>query len=142
MATKINTVYGAFFVETCCHDNCRTQFMMSEATHQVAQQRKEGFMFYCTHGHSQHYISNETALDKMRRERDRFAQQVANREDIIKEQEEENKKLFREKAALRGVVTKVKKRVGSGVCPCCNRHFSALSRHMKHMHPAYANEAA
>ncbi len=30
------------------------------------------------------------------------------------------------------------KRLGAGVCPCCNRTFSQLSRHMKSKHPELA----
>jgi hypothetical protein len=37
--------------------------------------------------------------------------------------------------AARGQLTKFKKRVGRGVCPCCNRHFKDLARHMESKHP-------
>jgi len=43
----------------------------------------------------------------------------------------------RQNAALRGVVTRTKKRIGHGVCPCCKRTFSQLSQHMKTKHPHY-----
>lgn len=43
----------------------------------------------------------------------------------------------RRSAALRGVLTKTKKRVAAGVCPCCNRTFRDLARHMKGKHPSY-----
>ena len=33
-------------------------------------------------------------------------------------------------------------RVGHGVCPCCNRTFGDLYRHMSTKHPGYAAEAA
>ncbi len=32
---------------------------------------------------------------------------------------------------------RTRKRVGSGVCPCCSRTFQQLARHMKAKHPAY-----
>ncbi len=35
-------------------------------------------------------------------------------------------------------MTKVKKRAANGVCPCCNRTFSDLARHMKAKHPDFA----
>jgi DNA repair exonuclease SbcCD ATPase subunit len=43
----------------------------------------------------------------------------------------------RSASALKGVVTKKKKqldRVINGVCPCCNRHFKNLQRHMDDVH--------
>lgn len=35
----------------------------------------------------------------------------------------------------------IKKRVGNGVCPCCNRTFENLSRHMSCKHPEYKTES-
>ncbi len=54
-------------------------------------------------------------------------------------------KLAREKAeaslqATKGVITRIKRRVGSGVCPCCQRTFKQLSAHMAHKHPEYASD--
>lgn len=46
----------------------------------------------------------------------------------------------RRRAALKGQVTKIKNRVGNGVCPCCNRTFANLGRHMTHQHPAWTPE--
>ena len=43
----------------------------------------------------------------------------------------------RRRAAAKGQLTKVKKRVGNGVCPCCTRSFTDLARHMESKHPAY-----
>ena len=40
---------------------------------------------------------------------------------------------------MKGALEKTKKRVSCGVCPCCNRSFSALARHMKTQHPDYAH---
>jgi hypothetical protein len=34
-------------------------------------------------------------------------------------------------------MTRIKKRVAAGVCPCCNRSFKDLARHMAGQHPDY-----
>ena len=47
--------------------------------------------------------------------------------------------LERSRNALKGVVTKTKRRIGKGVCPCCNRTFQDLQRHMAGKHPEYAD---
>ncbi len=39
--------------------------------------------------------------------------------------------------SLKGVITRTKKRIGKGVCPCCNRHFADVERHMQNKHPDY-----
>lgn len=40
---------------------------------------------------------------------------------------------------MKGVLVKERKRVGNGVCPCCNRHFGNLERHMHSQHPEHAS---
>ena len=42
--------------------------------------------------------------------------------------------------ATRGVVTRIKNRVSKGVCPCCNRSFENLHRHMTTQHPEFAKD--
>lgn len=42
--------------------------------------------------------------------------------------------------AQKGVATRIKNRVSKGVCPCCNRTFSDLARHMETKHPDYATK--
>ncbi len=48
----------------------------------------------------------------------------------------------RKAAAARGQLTKTKKRIAKGICPCCNRSFVNLERHMTGQHPDYAPGAA
>jgi flagellar biosynthesis/type III secretory pathway protein FliH len=38
----------------------------------------------------------------------------------------------------KGAMTKAKKRVANGVCPCCQRTFQNLARHMETKHPDFA----
>jgi hypothetical protein len=44
----------------------------------------------------------------------------------------------RSHSATKGQITKLKRRVGKGVCPCCNRHFANVERHMATQHPDYS----
>ncbi len=44
--------------------------------------------------------------------------------------------------AYRGVITKTKRRIAHGVCPCCQRTFQDLARHMKGQHPGYTDTDA
>lgn len=79
--------------------------------------------FYCPSGHPQCY-SGETTEQRLRR-------QLEEKERIISRQEIQ-------KIQLEGQVIKLDrklKRVHNGVCPCCNRSFVNLQRHMKNKHP-------
>tara|TARA_Y100000310_G_scaffold338946_1_gene430083 strand:- start:1163 stop:1354 length:192 start_codon:yes stop_codon:yes gene_type:complete len=40
-------------------------------------------------------------------------------------------------STYKGQVTKLKNRAKAGVCPCCNRTFQNLSRHMETKHPDF-----
>ena len=51
------------------------------------------------------------------------------------EQEKEHERAIAN--SLRGHLTLVRRRVANGVCPCCNRHFSNVERHMKGQHPGF-----
>ena len=47
----------------------------------------------------------------------------------------------RSRAALKGQVTKIKRRVSKGICPCCRRNFANLKRHMEGQHPDWSEES-
>lgn len=139
MATWFETIaHGRMWLETCVR--CSTPFMMSEAVHATATARREGFTFYCPNGHEQHYVTGETQLDKMRRERDRLAQQVAQRDDEIRAQREHREAAERRASAARGQVTRLRNRAAAGTCPCCNRTFANMTRHMASQHPGFRAE--
>ena len=83
-------------------------------------------MIYCPHGHTLTW--KETEVDRLRRERDRLKQDAARIED---ERSQATMRAERAEAATR----KLQKRAAAGVCPCCNRTFLNMQRHMKSKHP-------
>ena len=89
--------------------------------------------FYCPNGHSMSYTESEA--DCLRRERNRLKQQVAQRDDAIREYIEQRDAAERTASAYKGQVTRLKNRSKAGLCPCCNRHFTNLERHMASKHP-------
>jgi len=135
MGTQVFTSQGTLWLELCC--TCKTPFAISDQLHTVMLQRAENGSFYCPNGHAQCYASGETELDKMRRERDRLAQQIAYKDDVIRDVRNDRDSAQRRLWAARGQITKIKKRVGNGVCPCCSRTFTNLARHMASQHSEY-----
>lgn len=119
-----------------CH-NCKTQMWIPDDLNGAALRSRgpNGIQFYCAYGHGQHYIQGESDEQKLRRERDRLQQRLAEKDDTIAS-------LDRRRAAAVGQVTKIKNRVGHGVCPCCNRSFENVARHMMTKHPTFTAEAA
>jgi len=87
--------------------------------------------FYCPNGHPRAYVKSrvdelEAQLEAQKRDTEWQKQRVA--------------RLDKELVAQRGQTTKARNqlaRVGNGVCPCCNRTFQNLMRHMATKHPGF-----
>lgn len=43
----------------------------------------------------------------------------------------------RSHVATRGHLTRARTRAAAGLCPCCNRHFENVARHVKSKHPDF-----
>lgn len=115
---------------TCSKEGCGISFMVP--SHWSQKRREDHKTFYCPNGHSQ-WFPQESEEEKLRRERDRLKQNTAYLEDRLKDKD-------RQVSAARGQVTRIKNRISAGVCPCCNRSFSNLAKHMAHMHKEYKKE--
>lgn len=118
--------------------NCGVHWMMPKYIND--QRHKDKANFYCPNGHAQCY--SESEADRLRRERDRLAQQIAQRDDAIKGLRSMRDHQERRANTFKGHFNRIKNRVGNGVCPCCTRSFTDLRRHMATKHPDYRAEAA
>jgi hypothetical protein len=92
--------------------------------------------FFCPSGHERCF-GGET-------EAQRLATQLAQRERDLLAANEREASLRRRSQTLehrlhgtQGALAKVKKRIGNGVCPCCQRTFTKLGQHMKTQHPGF-----
>jgi len=121
---------------------CKCEMMIPDALYEAADRAKGVISFYCAYGHGQVFAKGESEETKLRRERDRLQQRLAEKDDEINRQRELREGTERRLSAARGQVTKIKNRVGHGVCPCCNRTFENLARHMTSKHPTFTAEAA
>ena len=110
-------------------DNCGVSYAVPESFDQRRQ--RDGGKWYCPNGHVWSYTEPE--IDKIKRQLESAQARIthANDQRIAAE---------RSAAAVRGQMTKLRKRVGNGVCPCCHRTFQQLARHMKAKHPDYADQ--
>ena len=120
---------------------CRSEIVLPDELYHAAK-RSPRITFWCPFGHEQYFVEGETDEQKLRRERDRLAQRIAERDDDVRRERELREATERRLSAARGQVTRIKNRVGNGVCPCCNRSFSNLHNHMHKQHPDYAKDDA
>jgi hypothetical protein len=113
-----------------------------DALYERANHAKGRIKFFCAYGHSQVFCVGENDETKLRRERDLLKQQLAEKDDTIKYWRDGKEQAEKRLSATKGVVTRIKNRVGHGVCPCCTRTFSNLARHMETKHAGFAAETA
>lgn len=122
---------GTLVVQECC--SCGVRFAIPEGLNKRALQERgsTGTVFFCPLGHRQWYIGETDAEKEKRRRLDAEARATAIRDQLEAEK--------RSHAATKGAHTKTKRRVARGVCPCCNRTFANVHRHMESQHPEYAS---
>ena len=100
-----------------------------------AGRREKGDRFYCPNGHGLSFTQTKAQeLDEMRRERDLLKQRLAQKDDDIA-------KVRAVAAGLKKQVTILETRTAAGVCPCCNRSFTNLRRHMATKHKDFGAHA-
>jgi len=116
--------------EVCC--NCGIVFGVP-SDFQERCQNDSSKSFYCPNGHGQHYSKSkeqkkrEAAEAELKRVRERLDQELTNRFIAESQARSADRKLKRRDRDL--------KRLTNGVCPCCNRTFQNLHKHMKKEHP-------
>ncbi len=128
---------GRSFARLVCGE-CGIEHYVPKAfdDNQVALGSKGGWD--CPNGHRRVY--RESEADVVRRERDLLKQRIAQKDDEIRFQRQHREAAERQAAARKGQITRLKNRAAAGVCPCCNRSFENLRRHMDHKHPGFKAE--
>lgn len=116
--------------------NCAIQFAAPPRF--IKERREDGKSFYCPSGHTMSF--HETEIDKLKKQLQRekentewWKNTAASKDKTIKGQ---NIAIGKVKAKLHRTET----RVSHGICPCCNRSFVNMQRHMKTKHPDYVKE--
>ena len=98
----------------------------------LRDRREDGQTFYCPNGHPR--VFRESESDRLRR-------QLANAEARETHERDQRQAAERSNVALRGVVTRTKRRAAAGVCQCCHRTFQNVARHMANQHPDFTEQA-
>ena len=106
----------------CGH--CGIKFAVPESWR--AEKQETGISWYCPNGHCRAYTESDAA--KYRRLLEEERQRHSNTLSRLNTTELTKEKFKKELA-------RITKRVSAGVCPCCNRTFQQLARHMKTKHP-------
>lgn len=113
--------------QTLCCGKCGIEFAVPETW--VDDRRHDHRTWYCPNGHPRHFPGKSS--EEILRQRLSAAQDQL---DTARRQRDHAERSAR---TYRGHLTRTKRRIAHGVCPCCNRKFAQLTRHMERKHPEY-----
>lgn len=140
MNTVVKNKHGVEYgvsVEMYLHHCCACGIPFSIPDEWDDRLRKNHESFYCPSGHAQSYTGNAMTKkeEQLKQELNSLKGQLESSKgnekfwnEMWQKKVDENKKINKE---LKSVKTRVK----NGVCPCCNRTFQDLAKHMKTKHP-------
>ena len=124
---QVIMIQGERHVVTQC-GTCAVWHTIPEVIHSCY--KREGGFWHCPNCHQRGWDKGTDAIERenTRRERDRLKQEAARlAEEIAAEKARAD---VAEKKYLQA-----RRRSAAGVCPCCNRTFANMQRHMKAKHP-------
>lgn len=98
-----------------------------------------GDSFYCPSGHSQCYTESTVQRLKKQLQQEKKFKEWA-KQDAINARDEARFQANRARAQ-KAAKTRIKNRIAAGVCPCCNRTFKNLARHMTSQHPDFSHKS-
>lgn len=127
----------AAYTERC--PVCFIEFVYPQSLENAFRARTQ-LHIWCPLGHELVTLG-KTEADRLRDELTREKQRVEQARADAEFQRARKNMAYRQVAAQKGQVTKIKNRIAKGVCPSCNRTFSDLARHMGSKHPRFAESA-
>lgn len=112
---------------------CGVSFAIPKTMFDTCQEK--GGYWHCPNGHTWGWDKKDSQT-----EADKLRNQVVQLENAVRYERERLESQKRQTSAVKGQMTKLSKRVANGVCPCCNRSFQNLHRHIKTQHPTFTED--
>lgn len=100
--------------------------------------RQQFWCPYCGNQQGWGESRHEKEVAALKQETERLARNLQYQEQRKREALAEAAHFRKSRDGMKGVLVKERKRVGNGICPCCNRTFGNLQRHMATKHPDHA----
>jgi len=122
--------------ETVTCSACATVFAMPE--HFILDLRRQHSTFYCPKGHSQ-YFPGESDIEREKRLRAETSRDRSEAWAAFQASQDQLRASQRQKASLKGQLTKARNKIANGVCPVgnCRRHFDNVQAHIASEHPSW-----
>lgn len=107
---------------------CGINFVVPAAF--VTMRKMDHQTWYCPLGHQRYWPEGKSRETQLKEQLETERRNTA----FWREQEAAAR---RREAAAKAQTTKLRNRAKAGVCPCCNRTFVQLARHIATKHPDY-----
>lgn len=115
------TITEHLVTERCC--SCGTLFALTDSL--AALRRQDRQTFYCPNGHPQYFVG-KTDKELLREAEATLKAARAKLQAETDQRKAAERELKRQRQRAKG-----------GACPCCNRTFVQLARHIKTQHPGF-----
>lgn len=112
---------------------CGIRFGVPQRFMEVRKQDRG--LFYCPCGHEQAFRPDE--VDRLKNQVARLISQKDQADAEAANQRQQRCATERRLIAQKAAKTRLKNRIKNGVCPCCDRFFKELHRHMETQHPEF-----
>lgn len=119
-------------VLTC--GKCGTMFAIQQRLREELLQSHE--TFYCPIGHPRAY-NGKSETEKLEEQLANARKRIGWAETAAQAARDQAQTAEHRRRAQKAVTTRIKNRIARGVCPCCNRNFENLKRHMDGQHPDF-----
>lgn len=131
------TTFTGTLVAISC-GKCGIHFGLDKAHRQAL--KAEHATFYCPNGHARWYPPpGETEEEKLQARLERQQRRASRLVARLDQAEAEAAHNAARANGYKGALTKVKKRLGAGMCPCCSAEFKDVAAHMRRMHPEHVD---
>lgn len=117
---------------------CGIMFAVPEHWYQKRRERRT--RFYCPNGDCLSY--RESEADKLKKKLAAKDAEIGWYSDALKRSRQQTTHAEARRRAEKAAKTRIKNRIAAGVCPCCNRTFQNLARHMQNQHPEFTKNEA
>lgn len=135
--SNLAVAIGISFEATNCI-TCGKYFALS--LHEYNKFRKSHISFYCPYCKTGQYFSGKSEEEKLK---EQLAAEKRGKDLAQRQAAQERVKATHHKnvaRAQKGAHTRTKNRIKNGVCPCCNRYFANVHKHMQTVHPDHKDK--
>ncbi len=130
---------GITYKETMNILDCPNCGVVFAITRDLENRRREDKRaLYCPNGH-QSGFNDETNADRLANELAKERDRGKLLDNALQGEKRRHGVTERQLRAQKGQVTRLKNRAHAGLCPHCNRHFTALQRHIATKHADACN---